>query len=129
MELTAKFVKLGNELTGTSAKGEWCKQEVIVETMDQYPKTVCLQLWSENDRNAAMTSQSGDTITVNIAPESREFNGKWYTDIRGWGFRNAAQRQAPQQHPSDKMFDDNGDFIEDNGGRIFSSRINDDVPF
>ena len=42
MEITGKVVKLGGLTEGTSARGPWRKQDLIIETEEQYPKTVCL---------------------------------------------------------------------------------------
>ena len=47
MEITGKLVKLVDAQTGTSARGEWKKQQFIIETEDQYPKKICIQNWND----------------------------------------------------------------------------------
>ena len=47
MELKGKIIKLLPLQTGTSSRGEWRKQEFVVETPGQYPKQVCLYMWGD----------------------------------------------------------------------------------
>ena len=35
--------------------------------------------------------QVGQDVTVSIDLESREFNGRWYTDVRAWNVLNGVQ--------------------------------------
>ena len=97
MEIQGKVVRLGALTEGTSARGAWRKQELIIETIEQYPKQVCLVCWG--DRVAeAQNFTPGQTIKAQISIESREFNGKWYTDVRPFRFDLEAPQQAmPQQ--------------------------------
>lgn len=98
MEIQGKVVLLGKLTEGTSARGAWRKQELIIETIEQYPKQVCLVCWG--DRVAeAQNFVIGQTIKAQISIESREFNGKWYTDVRPFRFDIDApqQVQQPQQ--------------------------------
>ena len=93
MEIQGKVVRLGNLTEGTSARGAWRKQELIIETIEQYPKQVCLICWGDRVAEAQNFAQ-GQIITAHINIESREFNGKWYTDIKPWKFE---MEEAEQQ--------------------------------
>ena len=103
MEIQGKVVRLGNLTEGTSPRGAWRKQELIIETIEQYPKQVCLVCWG--DRVAeAQNFTPGQIIKAQISIESREFNGKWYTDVRPFRFdidapQQAQQFQQPMQQP------------------------------
>ena len=99
MEIQGKVVRLGALTEGTSARGAWRKQELIIETIEQYPKQVCLVCWG--DRVAeAQNFTPGQTIRAQISIESREFNGKWYTDVRPFRFDLDTPQQAqPMQQP------------------------------
>lgn len=106
MEIQGKVVRLGNLTEGTSPRGAWRKQELIIETIEQYPKQVCLVCWG--DRVAeAQNFTPGQTIKAQISIESREFNGKWYTDVRPFRFDLDAPQQAqpmmqqPMQQPQE----------------------------
>ena len=93
MEIQGKVVRLGNLTEGTSPRGAWRKQELIIETIEQYPKQVCLVCWG--DRVAeAQNFTPGQTIKAQISIESREFNGKWYTDVRPFRFDIEMPQQA-----------------------------------
>ena len=102
MEIQGKVVRLGNLTEGTSARGAWRKQELIIETIEQYPKQVCVVCWG--DRVAeAQNFTPGQTIKAQISIESREFNGKWYTDVRPFRFDlEAPQQTMPQQQYQDQ---------------------------
>ena len=85
MEIIGKVVRLGTLTEGTSARGPWRKQELIIETEEQYPRTVCLICWT-NQIDEIQKFAPGQTIKAQIEISSREFNGKWYTDVRVWRF-------------------------------------------
>lgn len=94
MEITGKVVRLGTLTEGTSARGPWRKQELIIETEEQYPRTVCLICWT-NQIDEAQKFAPGQTIKAQIEISSREFNGKWYTDVRVWRFDPVGVAAAP----------------------------------
>lgn len=104
MEIIGKVVRLGNLTEGTSARGPWRKQDLIIETEEQYPRTVCLTCWT-NQIDEIQKFAPGQTIKAQIEISSREFNGKWYTDVRVWRFDPVgatapmATPAQPQQQP------------------------------
>ena len=94
MEITGKVVRLGTLTEGQSARGPWRKQELIIETEEQYPRTVCLICWT-NQIDEIQQFAPGQTIKAQIDISSREFNGKWYTDVRVWRFDPVGATAAP----------------------------------
>lgn len=102
LDLIGKFVETLPLVTGTSARGPWSKQEFIIETVEQYPKKVCVSLWGDRIRDIEGI-QVGETLTVSINLESREYNGRWFTEIRAWrvqrgtGTQQAGYTQTPPQ--------------------------------
>ena len=82
MELKGKVIQLLAMQTGMGKKGQWKKQEFIVETQAQYPKKVCLSAWG--DKIDQFNVKEGDTLNVSVDLESREYNGRWYTEARAW---------------------------------------------
>jgi hypothetical protein len=88
-EIKGKVLKIVRAETGTGAKGNWSKQNFIIETEGQYPKKVCLQVW--NDK--CVIPNEGETGTFHYNPESREHNEKWYTDLRVWKIE--AEKKTP----------------------------------
>ena len=98
MEIIGQVVRLGNLTEGTSARGPWRKQELIIETEEQYPRTVCLICWT-NQIDEIQKFAPGQTIKAQIEISSREFNGKWYTDVRVWRFDPVGATTAPAAAP------------------------------
>lgn len=82
MQLTAKLVQVLPLQSGTSKNGEWRKQDIIVETDGQYPKKVCISIWGDKANESVL--QIGNILDISFDVESREFNGRWYTDVRAW---------------------------------------------
>ena len=86
--------------TGTSKAGnQWQKQDFILETGGQYPRKVCICLFGDNVDKFPL--QVGQSVTASIDVESREFNGRWYTDVRAWNVvYNDQQQGAPAPAPT-----------------------------
>ena len=82
MEVKGRVAQLLPLTTGMGKKGPWKKQEFILETQGQYPKKICFSIWGEkvDQFNLAI----GDVINVSVDLESREYNGRWYTEARAW---------------------------------------------
>ena len=99
MEITGKVVRLGALTEGTSARGPWRKQDLIIESEEQFPKTVCLTCWS-NQIDEIQKFAPGQAIKAQIDLSSREFNGKWYTDVRVWRFDPVGVAAAPVAAPA-----------------------------
>jgi hypothetical protein len=87
MEVNGKIVDLLPEKSGESAKGPWRKQEYILETEGQYPKKVCFMVWSEKIDEFAI--KVGENLVISVDIESREYNDRWYTDVKAWQVRRA----------------------------------------
>jgi len=87
MQLTAKLVQMLPLQTGTGRNGEWKKQEIIVETDSQYPKKICIAIWGDKINSSQL--KIGNRLAIDFDIESREFNGKWYTDVKAWKIETA----------------------------------------
>ena len=67
---------------GVSARGEWQRQEVVFEIPSEFSRKVCVTFF--NKPTDAESLKEGETYIVSVNIESREYNGKWYTDVRAW---------------------------------------------
>lgn len=68
---------------GKNSGKEWKKQDFVLETInDQFPKKVAFGLF--NDRITQYPINLGDIVTIYFDVESRDFNNRWYTDLRVW---------------------------------------------
>jgi hypothetical protein len=107
-EIEGKLFLMLESQSGEGQKGPWTKQSFVIETFDQYPKKVHLIAWNDK-ADILKTIQAGDRLKVEFIPESREYNGRWYTDLRAWRietFGNTVTQQAPSMQsappPSDE---------------------------
>lgn len=93
LQITGKVIDVLEEQSGTSQNGPWRKQEFILETPGQYPKQVCVVQWGDNIDKFGVTE--GETLTAHIDIQSREYNGRWYTDVKAWRIDRDAASDAP----------------------------------
>ncbi|MDR0726147.1 MAG: DUF3127 domain-containing protein [Prevotellaceae bacterium] len=100
LDITGKIVQVLDLQTGASARGDWKRQEFILETEEQYPRKICISLWGDRINDIAGIQIGGELITVSIALESKEFNGRWYTEVRGWRILRAGQVVGTGQNQS-----------------------------
>ena len=83
MDIKGKIIQKMEPQGGVSKAGnQWKKQEYVLETLDSYPRKVKFDFFG--DRADQYPLEVGDVITLSYDIESREFNGRWYTDIRGF---------------------------------------------
>ena len=82
MQLTAKLIEVLTIQNGQGKNGEWRKQDIIVETEGQYPKKICISLWG--DKISDTNLKIGNYYKYDIDIESREYSGRWYTDVKTW---------------------------------------------
>lgn len=83
LSVTGRIIQVLPPQGGTSKAGnQWRKQEYVLETEDDYPKKICFNFF--NDRIDQNPLQIGDRINLQFDLESREYNSRWYTDVRGW---------------------------------------------
>ena len=82
MEFEGVVYKILPATQGTSARGEWKKQEVIFELPQEFSRKICVIFFNKESDVARL--KEGATYTVSVNIESREFNGRWYTDVRAW---------------------------------------------
>ena len=87
--------KLGVQ-QGTSARGAWAKQEFILEYPDgNFTSQVCFTAFGQDKVAELDKYQVGDRIKVSFNLKSREYNGRWYTDLSIWRIAPALQGAAP----------------------------------
>jgi len=100
MEIKGRIIQVLPLQQGTSKAGNpWKKQEYVLETQDNYPRKVKFDFFG--DRADQYRLNVGDDVVVSFDLESREFNGRWYTDVRAWKSESAAA--AAQQSASSQQ--------------------------
>lgn len=93
MEITGKIIVALPEQTGTSKAGNaWKKREYVLETQETYPKKVFFDFFG--DRADKFPLSVGQTVKLSFDIESREYNGRWFTSIRGWQAETVSDSSA-----------------------------------
>lgn len=87
MELEGKIIQINPIQSGQGKNGTWKKQEFILETKSQYPKKVCITAWG--DKIDTFGLKQNEEVRVSIEVESREYNNRWYTDVKAWKVEKA----------------------------------------
>ncbi len=92
MELSGKIFKVLPVESGEGRNGTWKKQAIVIETAhDRYPKKVCVSLWGDLVTNNQFIE--GSDISVEFDIESREYNERWYTDVKVWRINKSNHAQ------------------------------------
>jgi hypothetical protein len=117
--IEGRLIQVLTAQEGQSTRGAWKKQDFVIETSEQYPKKVCISCWNEKTDELSKF-QLNDNLKVSVNIESREYNSKWYTDVKAWRID-----QLNDSAPVSK----NNEASDDVSGVSFTSDENDDLPF
>ncbi len=132
MDISGKVIQILPKQTGEGKNGAWEKQDYVIEIQGTYPKKVCFNLWG--NKISQFDIKEGEFINIGLDIESREYQGRWYTDVRAWkverpGAPGAGAPQggtgnsSPVQDPFGSPDDVQDPFASDNNGGA------DDLPF
>lgn len=126
MEIKGKIIIALDEQGGTSKAGNaWRKREYVLETQETYPKKICFNLFG--DRIDQYPMAVGDEVTVSVDLESREYMGRWYTDVRAYKVEKGNGAAVPPPAPAAGAFP--GDFPPAPADLTPSAGATDDLPF
>lgn len=92
MEITGKIIAVLPARSGVSSRtgNPWMTQEYVIETHDQYPRKCCFNLFGE-DKIKTFNIQVGEEMTVSFDIDARQYNDRWYNDIRAWQINRNVQ--------------------------------------
>jgi len=95
MELTGKIIAVlpANSGVSTRTGSPWMSQEYVIEVPGQYPRKCMFRLFGE-DRIKQFNIQMGEEITVSFDIDAREYNGRWYNDIRAYNIQRGVVAPA-----------------------------------
>lgn len=91
MDIEVTVLEIRPATEGQSQRGPWQRQEVICEipSQSQYQRKLCVTFFNRPDD--VKTLAVGQKYNFSIDIESREYNGRWYTDVRAWRIQPAVQ--------------------------------------
>jgi hypothetical protein len=95
-----------DEISGEGRNGPWRKRDFILETAGDYSRKVCITQWGDKIDQADV--QENEKIIASIDIQSREYKGRWYTDVKAWKIErpdeDATKRNGPPK-PSEELYD------------------------
>ncbi len=131
MDISGKVIQILPKQTGAGKNGPWEKQDYIVEIQGTYPKKVCFNLWGA--KISQFDIKEGEFINVGVDIESREYQGRWYTDVRAWKVERPGASGSNGGAPSTQNAGDHHDPFapSDDTQDPFASNSSDadDLPF
>jgi hypothetical protein len=117
IEVSGKVTMLGQLQSGEGKNGTWVRQDLIIETDDQFPKKLCLSCWGDKAAEAKSFA-TGEKIKASVNLESREFNGRWYTDVRVWKFDKIGTSSSPAVQSAQQASPFEDFATQDSGGDL-----------
>lgn len=102
MEFTGRIIQVLEPRGGVSNRtgNPWKTQEfVIEESMGQYPKRMVFNVFGEENLNR-FNIQVGQELTISFDINAREYNGRWFNDIRAWNVVPAAPAAPASAAPA-----------------------------
>lgn len=106
IEIEGRLLRKMEPQSGRSSRGEWIKQEFVVEFQDgNYPSNAVFSVWGQDKVKELEAFSLGSQIKVSFGISSREFNGRWYTDLRAWRLQTAGQGapSGSQEHFEERV--------------------------
>lgn len=95
MEITGKVKKVETQ-SGTSQRGPWSKTIVVIEYLSgRYPKQLALENMTKADEFADLVE--GSEYTFRFDAETREYQGRYYTQCNCFNWQAVGQQPAAPQ--------------------------------
>lgn len=96
MELAGKVIAVLEARGGVSKTtgNPWKMQDYVIETHEQFPRKMAFTVFGEDKINQ-FNIQMGEEINVFFDINGREYNGRWYNDIRAWRIDRVVPGQEP----------------------------------
>ena len=82
MEITGRLIKILPDVEGEGQRGHWVKGGFVIETGEDFPRKVAFITFGEDRVAMVKNIPMASMVQVTFTPESREFNERWYTDLR-----------------------------------------------
>ena len=121
MELTGKVIAVMEARSGKSARtgNDWMTQEYVIEVPGQFPKRCIFSVFGE-DRIKQFNIQNGEDITIQFDIDAREYNGRWFNDVRAYAVTRPQNQQPaiPIASAGDSPFPPMGEPVKNDGGDL-----------
>lgn len=81
MEITGKFIRYYDIVSGEKNGKEWRKTTFTIMTTDGHSRMVGFSVFGSDKVAVVQMLNPGDMVSVQFYPESREFNDRIYTEL------------------------------------------------
>ncbi len=96
MEFEGIVLQVLPEFRTQTQRGEFVKQEVVFEQPGEFTRKVCVGFTGDRAATAAQL-KPGEKVKISFNVESREWNGRWFTEVRGWKIEKPGQNYPQPQ--------------------------------
>jgi len=84
MEIKGNVYQISEVQKGTSKAGkEWTRQNIVIDTGDEYNPHLSISFLGEKC-SLLDNLKINDEVKVHINLSSKEWSGKWFTNVNGW---------------------------------------------
>ena len=96
MKITARVNEVLEIQSGTTKAGkEWKKQGVLVHQFNEFKDELLIDLWNDN----IVDLDDGKTYDFDITIKSREWNGKYFTNVSCNSISPANKVEKVEENP------------------------------
>lgn len=99
MEVTGILIAILPEQSGQTEKGTWVKGGFVIETEGEYPKKIAFTLFGEEKLNKIKEFGVGQILNVQFSAQSREWQGRWFTELNCFRVEPSVTQPAYSQQP------------------------------
>ena len=119
MELTGRIINIFEKKSGTSLKtgNPWMSQAYVLEVPGQYPRHCLFSVFGE-DRIKQLNIQNGEDVTIQFDIDAREYNRRWYNDIKAYNVIRGQLPPAVLQPEKENPFPPFGEVQESDGSEL-----------
>lgn len=102
MEIKGKVLTLFpvKEGVGKTSGTPWKSREFVIETQDQYPKRICLQVMNDNMDRFPM--EEGMEVSVKFDISARERDGRYFNTLTAWDITVLNSRRPIRKEKTDE---------------------------
>ena len=96
MELAGRVIAVLEARSGLAKTtgNPWMTQEYVIETHEQFPRRMVFNVFGE-EKIKQLNIQLGEEINVFFDINAREYQGRWYNDIRAWRVDRVTPGEVP----------------------------------
>ena len=132
MKVTGKIIAISPAREGTSAKGEWKSQDYVVEYSEngKYPRKMMFSVLGA-EKIDRFNIQVGQCVDVLFEVDARQWNGRWFNDIKAYDVRPviATQQTAEAQAQTMQQPQPQAAAPQPQQQDVFGGTQKDEVPF